>query len=72
MLAPEEENESEVRREDQDNINTFARVNARLHEVRAERDGLRVSTTSTRLVPGAYCSVSFCCWMLCFLHYCSN
>ena len=44
MLTPEEENESEVRREDQDNINVFARLNAKLHEVRAERDTLRVRT----------------------------
>ena len=42
MLAPEEENEAEVRREDQDNINKFARLNARLHEVRNERELLKV------------------------------
>jgi hypothetical protein len=42
MLAPEEENEAEVRREDQDNINKFARLNAKLHEVRAEKDALQV------------------------------
>ena len=42
MLTPEEENEAEVRREDQDNINRFARLNARLHEVRSERDALKV------------------------------
>ena len=43
MLAPEEENEAEVRREDQDNINSFARLNAKLHEVRAEKESLKVS-----------------------------
>jgi hypothetical protein len=42
MLRPEEENETEVRREDQENINKFARLNARLHEVRAEMSGLKV------------------------------
>lgn len=48
MLAPEEENDTEVRREDQNNINVFARLNARLHEVRSERDGLRVRTVQLR------------------------
>lgn len=42
MLAPEDENEAEVRREDQENINRFARLNARLHEVKAERESLQV------------------------------
>lgn len=42
MLTPEEENEAEVRREDQDNINKFARLNAKLHDVRSERDSLKV------------------------------
>eukprot|EP00526_Cylindrotheca_closterium_P020094 CAMPEP_0113647026 /NCGR_PEP_ID=MMETSP0017_2-20120614/24870_1 /TAXON_ID=2856 /ORGANISM="Cylindrotheca closterium" /LENGTH=129 /DNA_ID=CAMNT_0000559013 /DNA_START=62 /DNA_END=451 /DNA_ORIENTATION=- /assembly_acc=CAM_ASM_000147 len=38
MVRPaEEESEAEVRREDQDNINKFARLNARLHDVRDER-----------------------------------
>ena len=42
MLRPEEENETEVRREDQENINKFARLNARLHEARAEMSVLKV------------------------------
>lgn len=42
VVPAEEENESEVRREDQDNINQFARLNARLHEIRDERDLLQV------------------------------
>lgn len=42
MLQPEEENETEVRREDQENINKFARLNARLHEVRAEMGVVKV------------------------------
>jgi hypothetical protein len=42
MLAAEEENESEVRRVDQDNINQFARLNARLHDARNERERLKV------------------------------
>jgi hypothetical protein len=42
MLAPEEENESEVRRVDQDNINKFARLNARLHDGRSERERFKV------------------------------
>ena len=33
-VAPEDENDAEVRREDQTNINKFARLNARLHEIR--------------------------------------
>ena len=42
MLAAEDENEAEVRREDQENINRFARLNARLAVVRSERDALKV------------------------------
>lgn len=44
MLRPEEESDAEVRREDQDNINHFARLNARLNEVKAEKESLKVST----------------------------
>eukprot|EP00980_Cylindrotheca_fusiformis_P029894 scaffold24012_cov186-Cylindrotheca_fusiformis.AAC.7 len=44
MVRPaEEESEAEVRREDQDNINKFARLNARLHEVRDERGLIKKS-----------------------------
>lgn len=42
LLPAEEENEAEVRREDQENINRFARLNARLGVVREERDSLKV------------------------------
>mmetsp|Transcript_60304 Transcript_60304/g.169052 ORF Transcript_60304/g.169052 Transcript_60304/m.169052 type:complete len:131 (+) Transcript_60304:118-510(+) len=38
-----EESDAEVRREDQDNINRFARLNARLHELRSERDIIQKS-----------------------------
>jgi hypothetical protein len=38
----EEESEAEVRRVDQDNINKFARLNARLHELRDERELFKV------------------------------
>ncbi len=44
MLAPHEENEAEVCREDQDNINKFGRLNARLHECRDEIASLKVRT----------------------------
>lgn len=44
MLAPEEENDAEVRREDQNRINRFARLNAQLHEVRRELVDIKVST----------------------------
>lgn len=43
ILAKEEENDAEVRREDQDQINEFGRLNARLHEVRDEVGKLKVS-----------------------------
>lgn len=42
MLAPEDENEAEVRREDQENINRFARVNARLSHVREQKEERKV------------------------------
>eukprot|EP00551_Chaetoceros_affinis_P003835 CAMPEP_0203633042 /NCGR_PEP_ID=MMETSP0088-20131115/211_1 /ASSEMBLY_ACC=CAM_ASM_001087 /TAXON_ID=426623 /ORGANISM="Chaetoceros affinis, Strain CCMP159" /LENGTH=133 /DNA_ID=CAMNT_0050486245 /DNA_START=49 /DNA_END=450 /DNA_ORIENTATION=+ len=41
MLAKEEENDAEVRREDQENINSFGRFNARLQEVKEEIEGLK-------------------------------
>lgn len=43
ILAKEEENDAEVRREDQDKINEFGQLNARLHEVRAESKKMKVS-----------------------------
>ena len=42
ILTPDQESDAEVRREDQDNINLFGRLNARLHEVRDERKSLKV------------------------------
>ena len=42
MLAPEEENDADVRRADQENINKFGGLNARLHEARDTRDDLKV------------------------------
>ena len=42
MIATEDENDAEVRREDQDRINHFARLNARLQENRVERDEVKV------------------------------
>ena len=43
ILSKEEESDAEVRREDQDRINEFGRLNARLHEVRDEVYKLKVS-----------------------------
>lgn len=43
MLTREEENENPVRRQDQDRINQFARLNARRHEIKAEREEVKVS-----------------------------
>jgi hypothetical protein len=43
MLAPEDENEADVRREDQDRINQFARLNARRHDNTMERDQIKVT-----------------------------
>jgi hypothetical protein len=42
MLTREEESNAEVRHEDQENINTFGRLNARLHDCRCELAVLRV------------------------------
>mmetsp|Transcript_33374 Transcript_33374/g.51145 ORF Transcript_33374/g.51145 Transcript_33374/m.51145 type:complete len:129 (+) Transcript_33374:119-505(+) len=55
MLAKEDENEAEVRREDQDRINAFGRLNSRLFELRRERDQLkkmleRMDDASTELM----------------------
>ena len=58
MLERDEESENEVRRVDQENINKFGRLNARLYEVRGERDGLkkkleRIDDASTELMMGS-------------------
>ena len=42
ILGKDEENDAEVRREDQDKINEFGRLNARLHEVKSEAVKLKV------------------------------
>ena len=42
ILEREEENDAEVRREDQEHINRFGRLNARLHELRDEKAELKV------------------------------
>lgn len=57
ILAKEEENDAEVRREDQDQINEFGRLNARLHEARREADNLKkllekIDDASTELMMG--------------------
>lgn len=46
ILAKEEESDAEVRREDQDRINEFGELNARLYEVRAEVKKLKVSNVN--------------------------
>jgi len=58
MLAPEDESEVEVRREDQENINKFGRLNARLHECRDEIAVLKkkleeMDDASTELMMGS-------------------
>jgi prefoldin subunit 4 len=55
MLAPEEENDNEVRREDQNNINSFARLNSTLHQVKLDSTALkneldRLEDASTELM----------------------
>lgn len=62
LLAKEDENDNEVRREDQENINKFARLNARLTDVRSELKGLkkeleRLDDASTELMMGSGDSV---------------
>mmetsp|Transcript_37886 Transcript_37886/g.68243 ORF Transcript_37886/g.68243 Transcript_37886/m.68243 type:complete len:135 (+) Transcript_37886:115-519(+) len=57
ILAKEEENDAEVRREDQDQINEFGQLNARLHELRFEVDKLKkllekIDDASTELMMG--------------------
>jgi hypothetical protein len=42
VLDPQDENDSEVRREDQNNINQFARLNARIHTLRQKKESLQV------------------------------
>ena len=58
ILAKDEENDAEVRREDQDKINEFGQLNARLHEIREESEKLKVSLL---------CILH--CLVLCWIHY---
>ncbi len=46
MLTKEEESEAEVRREDQENINAFGRLNARLQEMKVEQASLKVGNVT--------------------------
>mmetsp|Transcript_1619 Transcript_1619/g.2754 ORF Transcript_1619/g.2754 Transcript_1619/m.2754 type:complete len:112 (+) Transcript_1619:180-515(+) len=57
ILSKEEENDNEVRREDQDAINEFGRLNARLDEVKRQVDALKktlekIDDASTELMMG--------------------
>ncbi|KAK1747426.1 prefoldin subunit 4 [Skeletonema marinoi] len=57
ILSKEEENDNEVRREDQDAINEFGRLNARLDEVKRQVDNLKktlekIDDASTELMMG--------------------
>ena len=51
ILNKEEENDAEVRREDQDQINEFGQLNARLHEVRNLTKWLRCRPLSIAACP---------------------
>jgi len=58
MLSPDEENDAEVRPQDQENINKFGKINARLYEAREERDKLKkkleqLDDASTELMMGS-------------------
>jgi prefoldin subunit 4 len=58
MLTKQEESEAEVRREDQENINSFGRLNARLQEVKEEQAILKkkmeqLDDASTELMMGS-------------------
>lgn len=60
MLTRDEESEAEVRREDQENINKFGRLNARLHECRVELAMLKVRSVPILISYGRYTvSISF-------------
>lgn len=57
ILSPEDENDNEVRRVDQDNINKFGQLNARLYEVRDEKSSIKkkmdqLDDASTELMMG--------------------
>ena len=58
ILSKEEENDNEVRREDQDAINEFGRLNARLDEVKRQVDNLKVR----------YSLLSYYCQLFSCLH----
>ncbi|KAL7449276.1 hypothetical protein ACHAWC_001351 [Mediolabrus comicus] len=58
ILSKEEENDAEVRREDQDAINEFGRLNARLDEVKRQIESMKktmekIDDASTELMMGS-------------------
>jgi hypothetical protein len=50
MIARAEESEAEVRREDQERINRFARLNARKGEHAAEREQIQVRALDDKAI----------------------
>jgi len=67
MLTRDEESEAEVRREDQENINTFGRLNARLHECRVENAMLKVRSVTIPILYGR-CTVSISFTIVSIIH----
>ena len=54
ILSKEEENDAEVRREDQDAINEFGRLNARLDEVKRQIESMKVRIIALLLIFARY------------------
>ena len=54
ILSKEEENDAEVRREDQDAINEFGRLNARLDEVKRQIESMKVRIIALLLI---FCTI---------------
>ena len=54
ILSKEEENDAEVRREDQDAINEFGRLNARLDEVKRQIESMKVRKIA---LPIDFCTI---------------
>ena len=53
-MSKQEEADVEVRKIDQENINKFGRLNARLHELRAEKDSHKVRTLNIKNQPHTF------------------
>lgn len=70
ILSKEEENDAEVRREDQDAINEFGRLNARLDEVKRQVESMKVRIIALLMVFALY--IKYLCLIILLYTICAG